>query len=697
MFQSKSFELEKRKRSKAKRCKNPGRHLSKLLVLLVLTGFVSWFILANIPEGKKVNTAVRLFQECGAKNELRNNEVCILDKCDVICDSGSIDDVLDFMRAPPSVLCLHALTLTLLNVTFHDSALKRNWLTGTFTLAGLYIRNSELKGIEEDAFEGSVYQQLSHLEISFSSIDYLKKGSFAHLTSLTDLTLDHSVKEFSPEYLDGIENNIKQIEIHGVSDLHSPNELFGILPLPKLITLELGNNNFGDTINESTFQNVTPKYYLNLTDCKISSLHPRTFAVAQKGPTDLYLENNYLKEVSGEVFEPIIERDSHSKIKLSGNPWNCTCRLLSLVNLIEENKRVFVDSPKCASPPEFAGKELHPDIFIIPSTTTTTEGPTLPTVNTTKTTTTTTKIPVSTSTKHPDETSLTEIVCEDDVEDICVPGSADARSILYVKEMDMKFNISKVSSGVVRISMEKPAKEFSIVWFTPAAKDFNKVQNHYTEHNLGCAELEMQNFTIQDLELGALYVFCIVKGNDPEMTPLNCQSHLVEVDCNEADFLDSEGKTALLLLSIISILVAVFLGGVTMFCIIRCNPTLLKGAKRIVILNKNLAEVVVLPKRKSKSEEVLKTNSLKRNASGRRLSTSSRESNRDYIIPDYEVISNRPQRKDNLYFEWFPIHSPPPLPKRLSEETIETLSMQSDKLEFVNKSNNEYAVPNSRV
>ncbi|XP_037903917.1 uncharacterized protein LOC119647181 [Hermetia illucens] len=706
-----------------------------------------------------------------------------------------IDDVLSFIRPQASGWCGGVIEITLFNITFPGSALKKNWLTGGFNVKKLFISNSELKAIESDAFKSPVFRQLTELEISYASIAFLKKGSFDHLTSLTNLKLDHSVNDFSTEYLDGIQNNIKQIEIHGVSDLHAPNELFGSLLLPKLQTLDLGNNNFGDTINESTFQNVTPSSILNLTDCKISSLHPRTFKVNRAGPASLYLENNNLKKVSDEVFEPMVERYIRFTITLRGNPWNCTYELLPLIKLITENERVYADNPKCASPPEFAGKELHPDIFVTLPATTTTEGsissttsttkpittttempwPTLtttaegsisPTANTTFTTTTemsspisttstegstssttittnaittttataegsisstistpnttittemfipisttttkgptistTTQIPASTSTKDPEESSLTEIVCEDHVEDICTPGSCDSKSILYVKEMDIKFNISKVSSRAVQITIERPAKDFSIVWFTPAIKDFNKVQNHYTEHNLGCVELEMQNFTIQGLELGAVYIFCIVKGNDAEMTPLNCRSHLVEVDCNETDLLDPESKTALVW-SVVSILAAVLLGAVTMFCVIQFNPALLKGTKRIVILAKNTAEVPIIPKGKSKSDKVLGMNSIKRNISDRRLSSVSTESTREYTVSDYEVISSQLAttiRKDSLNFERLQTNSPPPLPKILSEGSVPQLTIQSDKLECAVQSNEDYYVLNSRA
>ncbi|CAD7077430.1 unnamed protein product [Hermetia illucens] len=730
MVQSKSFQLEKAKHQKSIRCKNPGRIVSRILGLIALAGFISWFILANIPEGKNVQTTARTAVSTEKKDSFMSDDViCNRDYCDITCIGGHVNDVATFLKnqSDSELLCYTNNKLTIYGTEFPNATLMKKWLTGDYLIASLTLKDTNLEIIEPGAFDSSCFKNLTSLEISNANIHYFPKGVLADLTLLSDLKLDSSVEDFSPEYLAGITEIITSLQVRRIPARKSPNDLFGILPLTKLNSLNLCYNNFGDTITVDTFENITPSKNLFLCGSQINSLPIGTFNSLKNGFMYLDLRNNNLTQVSAEVFEPVIPLYKLLEIKLGGNPWDCTYKLSQLAKLIEQNKRYFEGPFICDSPPELAGKNLSVSILPEPpSTTTTTEktttetteettekttvtSETTETTETTQSSTRTTEGSIETTTPNNScdskDPSLVEFTCETDVigdDDICISDNPEAKRILRVKKMDVNFNIVKVSRGSVQITIDAIEGNSSILWFYDTSRNLKEVQNNYRNYCLGCANLDTQDFIINGLELGELYTFCMVKDNNSDTSPLNCRSYFVDYECNDQEWILQQSQMTIVAIFVAGALLTMFLGAVVMFWLIQCNPTLLKGCERIMVLNKNAKNIIVLPKDKCKgalSGEMEKTPS-KRDIK-RKLSTETVASSRSCDPPNYETIPYEPvatMRKDSMYFERLPKHSPPPLPKRLSEGSVSNFPGEVDKVIIAEKlTENGYLVPNSQA
>ncbi|XP_037903919.1 uncharacterized protein LOC119647182 [Hermetia illucens] len=544
---------------------------------------------------------------------IRETNVCKRNFCNIACNGGSSSDVSSFLKnqSDSGLLCSFNNKLTIQETEFPNATLMEGWLVGDYFIAELTILNTNIETIEQSAFNSSCFTNLTSLEISHANIHYFPKGILAPLHFLEDLILDNSVKELSPEYLEGVTSTIRSLKVSGITTRNKPNSLFGILPLPKLGTLDLRYDNFGDTIEVDTFENATPTGNLFLPASQISFLPVGIFDSFRKGFQNLDLRNNNLIEVSGEVFEPLIPLYIILKIRLGGNPWDCTYKLSQLAELIEQNTRKFEGPFICASPPELTGKNLSSSILPAPPSTTTEE-------------TTEISIEITTTNCGEKDLSLAEFICKNDIigdNDVCMnmPNQPEAHKILLIKKMDASFNISRVSCGSVQISINATEGNFTILWFRGASKNRKEVNTNSRNYCLGCANLDSQNIVINHLDLGELYTFCVIKDNRSNISPLNCRSYFVDYECNGECWILHQSQTITIGSFAACALLVAFFGALVMFWIIHCNPTLLKGCEWIVVVNKNAVDVVVQPKgkKKKKSKKHIEITSIKREQSVR--------------------------------------------------------------------------------
>ncbi|XP_033763820.1 leucine-rich repeat and fibronectin type-III domain-containing protein 5-like [Pecten maximus] len=117
--------------------------------------------------------------------------------------------------------------------------------------------------------------------------------------------------------------------------------------------LDLSHNQLA-SLNDKVFETLTSLTYLDLSHNYLSHIHDSVFRSLLKLMT-LKLNNNRLV---GMTFDTVSALPSIHSVSLSGNNWECSCMLESLLKYVQSNTQKFVDEPARCSVPQNVQHEL---------------------------------------------------------------------------------------------------------------------------------------------------------------------------------------------------------------------------------------------------------------------------------------------------------------------------------------------------
>ncbi|CAO1437522.1 unnamed protein product [Diamesa hyperborea] len=112
---------------------------------------------------------------------------------------------------------------------------------------------------------------------------------------------------------------------------------------------------------------------------------------------------------------------------------------------------------------------------------------------------------------------------------------------------------------------------------------------------LRCKLIYNFDLKIMNLQPSLIYTFCALEWATMISTPFHCKSHQTATPFGRQPWIVQEHKVIILTSFLVLILVALLIGVSMTYLLIRRVPTLMRGSKRVVMVNNRTKDVMVLP------------------------------------------------------------------------------------------------------
>jgi len=143
----------------------------------------------------------------------------------------------------------------------------------------------------------------------------------------------------------------------------------------------------------------------------------------------------------------------------------------------------------------------------------------------------------------------------------------------------------------------------TILLYYPATDDpFAPDKNSDERYSIRCQTVSKTLIIVKNLAPNVIYNFCLIINVSsyqmPGISPFQCRSYQIAVG---KPWLYEEQKTVILTSLSLLIIMALVIGIILTYCLIRQIPTLIKGSKRVVLVNNRAREVMILPRSSTQS------------------------------------------------------------------------------------------------
>lgn len=522
--------------------------------------------------------------------------------------------------------------LNLLTTKFTDSTLSKGWISNvSFRLVHLIISESSLTSISPGVFDDTAFSKLKKLELSGISLTLLQSGTFTGLSQVEFLTIFNSrIDEIDPDVFQPLKYKITNLQIEN-SDINLT-QFTGNSDLSNVIIAQFYQVRPMDVITPEYFSGLENVVSLYLYNNQIKEIQEFAFRRQTKLKL-LHINSNSISTLFRNIFSSSVELPN---MFVADNPWNCTCELKWLQDAIKQNKTK--DSPVCRYPQQYDTENMV-DVDICLSGETvipTTEPQTTDTTDTTvsilepdSSTTVTTisdiptppsstivpTIPENNTTISTPETNISsstqasisdvQIKCKEPVvieRSLSSSGKYRRRLLwsrsntnsLVLSQQSLNFSIEDYESGIVTVTINSILTPSDIlIWFI-GSSDYVGVQET-SSNSIGCFTSLKKETSVTDLNAGETYTFCLLKDGENRVSPLDCRAHAVSVPWHQKVWMSNEHKAIIIGSTSGALVLCLFVGALLVYLIIRKNPSLLRGSKRVVMVKHRAADAIVMP------------------------------------------------------------------------------------------------------
>lgn len=487
-------------------------------------------------------------------------------------------------------------TLNIEGLLVRNGVITQNWInTNKFTINKLKISSKNIINVEDNSFNGRVFEELESLSLVLMKIEVLQAEIFNGLEMLKELNLQRCiVKQINDKALLHVASSLQTLLVHQMELAWSPKNLTGSIPLPSLSTIDFGYNRMGRILNRESISQVGKKLVqIYLLDSQIEEIGCGTFE-KMTALLQIFLSGNMLSKLEPCVFgERLINTLPIGSIYINGNNWDCNCDLTWLKQLKIQKK--VNGNPICQSnysmpfeSVQFCNEDCPNCIIPNPEITTMTP--------TTITTTTTNRETEDTSATDSEESTLggpstspEESTTTIDIQCHVNQNDSETATIPYNY---VNFDLTNEGDHTIQIKIDSiKSKNDSIIWFEGRSNpDMTSCRTNFNTSS---------EFSVDNLKHGKSYTFCYLHEGRI-LSPWSCISRSTPPPLSLQAWIINEDKPFVIGITIFILLICIFLGAIIVFIAIRKNPSLLRGSKRVVMVKKS--DAIVMPA-KFKAEE----------------------------------------------------------------------------------------------
>lgn len=198
------------------------------------------------------------------------------------------------------------------------------------------------------------------------------------------------------------------------------------------------------------------------------------------------------------------------------------------------------------------------------------------------------------------------------------PGTFHARKssnqlsdfTLHLPRPSVTFDFESINSdtNVQLVFRGLYGKDVILVYYH-GSLDASDLDSQNVDENVHCQIVLTMRVLIKDLQPTTVYTFCVFVTFDPEVefdTPFQCKSLQTPTPFARQTWIYQEQKVIILTSFLMLLLVSLILGIVMTYLLIRRMPTLMKGSKRVVMVNNRSKDVMIFTGEASRNNSLQK-------------------------------------------------------------------------------------------
>ncbi|XP_015835142.2 leucine-rich repeat-containing protein 4C [Tribolium castaneum] len=540
------------------------RTIAAITAIIIFFMLLS-FVIVNIENENEINVedSNNIFNQYNNQLLNKNSEICIIsENTKVTCTSAKSEELVQNINtAIEEKPVKNYNDLNLVKITFKNNKIEKGWLDGIkLNLTTLTITNCQLFELGEKAFSGDVFNNLKTLTISDTVINTFRRNIFEE-SQITTLRINYGTmvgSSFEENAFGALEQTLNTLQLQGCL---SHNVLLNITgpqtSLTSLSVLDLRNNNLGK-IQASSFSKTPNLKQLFMSDSMITEIEPNTFDFLYLKMLDL--RNNKMTILPEHIFD-YVERG----ISINYNPWMCNCELLWLKDLFELNTELFTDEFYCSTS---EGSKYYKDVDFC-SDTNSTE------VSLTLEPTTTPRLSAQIVLRNEEDSTLTS-----DLEE-----PTDVYEV-FVRKGRVTMNFTQTADSYHRytLTIKGDINNQSTLWGPNTS-------------TIGCPKPIIGGLQYEiTVSNEGTYLFCFLEPSQDTASPFDCSALTTPPALEDQTWITNKLKMPLIIAIGGSLLAAVLMSGIIVFYCIRQHPNLIKGNKRVIMVESQAADAIVMPK-----------------------------------------------------------------------------------------------------
>lgn len=483
--------------------------------------------------------------------------------------------------------------LSLNNPTFINSTLPRNWLsTMRVNIHEFSILRGNLMHIARGAFMSPFIGGIRRIQFTGITIRTWKDESLVGLSKLEELIIkDCYILRFQANAFQAVDDTLETLSITN-SNLWNPINVTGTTNFRKLTLVDFSFNYFNNILGRKSFTGLQNCKTLYLNSCKIDAIGAGAFDYLHNIEV-IFLNDNLLTTIPSGLFENIMLNNPKPRLNLQGNMWLCDCSFKELRNLVTYD--LLLLDPVCYYPEDIRGVTfsnyeyycngnnsvrsniINQSNYIIKSE----DHFEYLYVNGTCCDSNDDSANVSYRLHSPILQHKCFLSGIKDFDAFTFPDQISDRDILRSSNsLKLNFFLETEKDSVVQID-SYATNGFGLLWF------HTKCPNE-----IYCIETLPNCLRVYNVDNGSRYTFCPFKIETGLVDVDNC----IMYDKSSMEIVTTQSSFALQTILYISTgIICLIFGALCVYGIIRRNPWLLKGSKRIVFVKHKTVDALVLP------------------------------------------------------------------------------------------------------